>query len=120
MSKEQGKETLVDRVFKAHPKADKVFTTSDGQPFTVEHHAKMHAKNLKNGTITTHTRKKGKASSNIDKNGNGKLEAQELIAAIEKAKTVAEVDALIPEGEKRTTVLKAADDQKAKLSEGGE
>ncbi|MAX81745.1 MAG: hypothetical protein CL843_16405 [Crocinitomicaceae bacterium] len=101
---------IVEKVFKSHPNAKKVFTTSDGMPFVNEHNAKLHSKTLKDKTVKTHERPKEESE---------KVTAKELIDQIEAAKTVAEIDALVPEGEKRSTVLAAVEKAKKELDEGG-
>lgn len=60
--------------------------------------------------------KKAETGSGDGTGGSKVKTALELIADISNAKSPEEVDSLIPEGESRATVLKAADAKKAELA----
>lgn len=111
-NKEELKAVAAD-VFKRYPKAQKVAVTADGTAFITdesENAVKNHSKKNASGkelSITPFTRDEieGTAASQSTK-------AEDLIAAINAATTVAEVDAILATeiaGKKRKTVLDAAE-----------
>jgi flagellar biosynthesis/type III secretory pathway protein FliH len=99
----------------------KVHVTTDGQVFLEgkESFAKLHAKNWK---LSVETFEYDNAEV-FDKPAPAAKTAApkkpalaaDIIAAIEAAETVEEVEAAMPEGEKRATVVKAYDAKKAEF-----
>ena len=99
--------TVAKDILNRYPKANKVIVASDGQAFisdesdaAAKNHAKVniYGKELK---LETFTRDELEAKPVVQKT------AKEVIALVEAAKTVDEVNALI-EGDARATVVAAA------------
>jgi len=98
-------------VFKAHPKLEKYFKTSDGTKFFQEHDAITHGKSLKDKTVEPVKRPaEVEADEPVKKPGTKKPEkdstpgeltpmqkAKLRIEAIEKMETVAEVEKALEE-----------------------
>lgn len=100
-----------NKVMKDHG-CDECFATEDGQFFTHINRAKLHA--FSNGKMKVFEYGSN-ASSDVDEDSEtkpkkGKSKAEDIIAAIEKAESISEVEELIT-GEKRKTVLAAAEKQ---------
>ena len=106
LNKDEQKAVAAD-IFKRYPKANKVAVASDGQAFITDEGdsaAKNHAKNNRYGKelkLEDFTR------DELDEKQPVQKTAKEVIALVEAAKTVDEVNALI-EGDVRATVVAAA------------
>ncbi len=119
-SKEQKKAIAAD-VFGRYPKAQKVAVTSDGMAFITDENeiaVKNHANKNRYGKELTisHFRREEMDSDKSDKPKT----AKELIAEIEAANTVEAVEAILKaenEGEKRKTVIEAAEKRINELKE---
>ena len=109
--------TIANDVFKRFPNENKVFVTSDGQAFLNESHAKNHAKNNRTGKelkLEVFLREEEKKPE-----GSAPKTAEELIAGINSATEIDEVNAILMAenaGKKRKTVLDAAEAKIAELS----
>lgn len=110
LSKDDQKAVAID-IFSRYPKANKVAVASDGQAFITddsEAAAKNHAKSNGYGKelkLETFTRDELALKSSAD--GDQRKTAKDVIALIEAATTVDEVNA-IAEGDERATVVAAA------------
>jgi hypothetical protein len=119
-NKEQKKAIAAD-IFERYPKAQKVAVTSDGMAFITDENeiaVKNHANKNRYGKelSITHFRRDEMGSDNTDKPKT----AKELIAAIEAAKELEAVEAILKaenEGEKRKTVIEAAEKRINELKE---
>lgn len=110
LSKDEQKEVAKD-ILNRYPKANKVIVASDGQAFIADESdaaAKNHSKVNSYGkelSLTTFTRDElAEASAKTEE--TVQKTAKEVIALVEAAKTVDEVNALI-EGDVRVTVVAA-------------
>ncbi|MCT4644368.1 MAG: hypothetical protein N4A74_05215 [Carboxylicivirga sp.] len=131
-SKEQKKAIAAD-IFGRYPKAQKVAVTSDGMAFITDENeiaVKNHANKNRYGkelTISHFRRdeleeevKASKKAKTTPSKGDDTKTAKELIAEIEAAKEVKAVEAILKaenNGEKRKTVLEAAEKRINELKE---
>lgn len=129
----------MNKVFKQHPNLKEYHETSDGTKFFNPHDAKNHAKSLKDNTVKTVKRgaasepeadqktsksakaekpaakSTGKKSDKVDSKDLTPMAAAKLrVEAIEKLKTVKEVEAAL-EGETANSVKKAGQDRIAAI-----
>ena len=112
------KKETVKSYFDNYPNENQLHVTSDDMPFLDKTLAENHALSLVNKDVESYDRAdfentKTTAANNSEK---GKT-AAELIEAIGVAETVEAIHALLPEGEKRATVVKAAEDRSKALAE---
>lgn len=104
------KETA-QKILKAHPGIEKVFTTSDGQVFFTENHASNHARSLKDKDVEPVSKVEDKALEQVLRDGGdaGDGVAKEAAAkAAEEAAAKAAKEAAAKAATELTPAQKAA------------
>lgn len=101
---------MANKIFEANPHLERVFTTADGEAFYNEPDARLHAKSLKDKTVTRveNPKKVGAAAQSATKDDEVReyaMNAKDTIAAIATAESLEELEAYKDDG--RQTVIKA-------------